>query len=573
MPRSKSTILSVLAVLAVITAAWGTEPAGDKPQGAASGEIPTGTPVFNVRKYGAVGDGRHLDTAAIQAAIDACTEGGGGTAFVPPGKFLTGTLFLKSNVRLHLAATAVILGSPNLDHYATDVERCGFVNVPYIDKCLLYAENAENIALSGRGTIDGQGRSFPVAALDGSPGERPMLIRLVACRKVSLEDLTLRNAGAWCAHFLRSSNVRIRGITIFNRANYNNDGIDLMNTQDVLISDCTLLCEDDAICLQNMSHEHPVQNIVITNCVMSTRWAAIRSGGAHRGGIRNVTVSNCVIHDTYGCGIKLQISGNGTMENMAFSNIVMSNVTSPISLRLGNHHYNNEKRDTSFPFGGLKNILFDNIRATVIDETSLKEAMATFYGDRGPAKPYPGEERQCISICGISGHPIEGVTLSDIHVTYPGGGTRDDAARRELPELEDQYPEYFMWGTLPAYGLYARHVKGLALNNVRFDLAAPDLRPALVCDDAEDVEISGLRAQGNRAAECLIRLRATRDAFIHGSRPLTDVATFLRAEGENCRDISLTGNDMHRVETAVQTAEGAAAEAVKILGGPPAEDK
>ena len=529
---------------------------------AAPGEPPTGTPVVNVREYGAVGDGRHLDTAAIQAAIDASTGGGGGTVFVPPGKYLTGTLFLKSNVCFHLAATATILGSPDLDHYATDVQRCGFVNYPQIDKCLLYAENAENVALSGRGTIDGQGRLFPVAAPDGTPGERPMLMRVVDCRKVSLEDLTLRNAGAWCAHFVRSSNVHIHGITIFNRANYNNDGIDLMNTENVLISDCTLLCEDDAICLQNMSDEHPVRNIVITNCVMSTRWAAIRSGGAHRGGIRNVTVSNCVIHDTYGCGIKLQISGNGTMENMTFSNIVMSNVTSPISLRLGNHHYNNEKRDTSFPFGGLKNILFHNIRATVIDETSLKKAMATFYGDRGPHAPHPGEERQCISICGIPGHRIEGITLSDVHVTYPGGGTREDAARRDLPELEDQYPEYFMWGTLPAYGLYARHVKGLALSNVRFDLASPDLRPALVCDDAEDVDISHFRAHGNRRAESLIRLRATRGAFIHGSRPSADVATFLRVQGKDCREISLAGNDLGRVGTPVQTAEGAAKNAV-----------
>jgi hypothetical protein len=299
----------------------------------------------------------------------------------------------------------------------------------------------------------------------------------------------------------------------------------------------------------------PVRNVVITNCVMSTRWAAIRSGGAHRGGIRDVTVSNCVIHDTLGCGIKLQISGNGTMENMTFSNIVMNNVSSPISLRFGNHHYNNEQRDARFPFGGLKNILFSNIRASVIDPASLREQIAAYYPKEVAAKPHPGEERQCISICGIPGHPVEGVTLSDIHVTYPGGGTQEEAARRDLPELEDQYPEYFMFGVLPAYGLYARHVRGLTLDNVRLELASADLRPAVTCDDVEDLEISGLKADGTTDAESLIRLRATRGAFIHGSRPLNDIATFVRVEGETSRDITLTGNDLDRCQTEIQTAD------------------
>ena len=228
-----------------------------------------------------------------------------------------------------------------------------------------------------------------------------------------------------------------------------------MGSENVTISDCVLLCEDDAICLQDMFDDVPVRNVAITNCVMSTRWAVIRTGGAHRGGIRDVTVSNCVIYDTLGCGIKLQISGNATMENMTFSNIVMRNVSSPISLRFGNHHYNNEQRDANFPVGGLKNILFNNIRASVIDEASLREGIAGYYPEQVAAKPHPGEERQCISICGIPGHPVEGVTLSNIHVTYPGGGTREEAARRDLPELEDLYPEYFMFGVLPAYGIYA----------------------------------------------------------------------------------------------------------------------
>jgi hypothetical protein len=526
--------------------------------------------VFDVRKFGAVGDGVRLDTLAIQRAIDACAARGSGTVSVPAGKYLCGTLFLKSNVTLCLAANATILGSTNLADYATGIERCGFTQHSYIDKCLVYAAKAENVAIIGQGTIDGQGRSFPLAASNGAAGERPMLIRMASCKKVLIEGPTLQNAGSWCAHFLACDGVRVRGVSIWNRANGNNDGLDLMNTRNVLISDCTLMCEDDCICFQNVSDELPVQDIVITNCLMSTRWAAIRSGGDHRGGIRNVAVSNCVIRDTYGCGIKLQISGNATMENMAFSNIVMDKVSCPISLRLGNHHYNGERRDPAFPFGTMKNILFNNIRASMLDEAALKQAITAFYAAY-PSKPhaiYPGEERQCISICGIPDHPVEGVTLSNIHVTYPGGGTRDDAARRTLPEWEDQYPEYFMWGVLPAYGLYARHAKGLSLNNIRFDLAGPDLRPAITCDDVEDLDLAHVRTTASAEAESLIRLRSTRDALVQGCRPLGQAGTFLRAEGHTCRDITLVGNDLHRTRKAVELADGTDVGSVKVRPDP-----
>jgi hypothetical protein len=375
-----------------------------------------------------------------------------------------------------------------------------------------------------------------------------MLVRFYRCRDISLENATLRSAGSWCSHFRECAGVRIRGITIDNRVNVNNDGIDLMSTSNVRISDCVLLCGDDAVCFQDMSDDRSVEDVVITNCIMSTRWAAIRSGGAHRGGIRRVAVSNCVIRDTYGCGIKLQISGNGTMEDLTFSNIVMTNVSSPISLRFGNCHYNNEKRDESYPFGTMRNILFSNIRASVIDEAGLRKANPSMY---------PGEERQCISICGIPGHPVENVTLSHVQVTFPGGGTQTDAAHCDLPELEDQYPEYFMWGILSAYALYARHARGLTLNNVRFDLSAPDLRPAVMCDDVEDLDMTGLRAAGDLRAESLLRLRGTREVFIHNCSPLNDIPVFLSLEGAETRNVILGTNNLRRARTPAIASQGA----------------
>jgi hypothetical protein len=550
----------MLAGVLVVLAQTLADSAQAQPQPSASadpGPTGRGVAVFNIRQFGAVGDCTRLDTAAIQAAIDACGKNAGGTVLVPAGRYLIGTLLMKSNVTLHLAPTAILLGTPDIKQYAIGIERCGFVNESQIDKCLIYAADAENVAITGQGSIDGQGASFPATTPDGKRGERPMLIRFFRCRAVSFDGVTLKSAGSWCSHFRECSDVRVRGVTIHNRVNGNNDGIDLMSTEKVRISDCTIICGDDAICFQDMSDDHPVQDIVITNCIFSTRWAAIRSGGAHRGGIRHVAMSNCVIYDTYGGGIKLQISGNGLMEDMTFSNIVMKNVSTPISLRFGNCHYNNEQRDESHPWGGMRNILFSNIRASVIDQVGLKKAVPELY---------PGEERQCISICGIPGHPVEGVTLSDIRVTFPGGGTKEDAAKRDMPELADQYPEYFMWGVLPAYALYARHVRGLALNNVSFDLAGQDLRPALVCDDVADLDISGFRAMADKEVESVIRLRATRQAFLCGCRPLNDVAMFLRVEGKASRDITLRNNDLHRCRQVVDTADGANARSVDASG-------
>lgn len=529
---------------------------------AGSREVAAERLVFNVRSFGAVGDGVTLDTSAIQQAIDTCHAQEGGTVLVPAGRYLIGTLFLKSHVHLELTSTAVLLGTSDLNCYASHIEPCGFVNAAHINKCLIYAEDAEGISLSGGGAIDGQGGAFPAAAPDGQWGERPMLMRFVRCRRVTLTGLLLRDAGAWCAHFLRCSDVRVQGVTIRNLAKFNNDGIDLMGTENVTISDCLITCEDDAICLQDMFDDAPVRNVVITNCVMSTRWSAIRTGGAHRGGIRDVTVSNCVIHDTFGCGIKLQISGNGTLENMAFSNIVMRNVSAPISLRFGNHHYNNEQRDARHPWGGMKNILFDNIRASVCDEQALRAGIASHYPPESAAQPHPGEERQCISICGIPGHPVEGVTLSDIHITYPGGGTAEDAARRDLPELEDQYPEYFMFGVLPAYGIYARHARGLTLDNVHLELAGADRRPAVLCDDAEEVHVSNLRASGGQAESALVCLRDTRDVCLQGVRPLSRVDSLLQLEGATSGEVVLLNNDLHRCQQAVRYADGATSQAL-----------
>jgi hypothetical protein len=320
--------------------------------------------------------------------------------------------------------------------------------------------------------------------------------------------------------------------------------------EDVLIANCDLDCGDDVFPLSRSA-----KNVVITNCVMSSRWAAFRMGPSSTGVFKNIAVSNCVIYNTYGAGIKLQMVEGGVMEDIVFDNLVMENTTGPISIRLAGYLGWKLQREESLPTGKFRNVLFSNIRASVPENSApLPHEVVRM----------PGELRSCINITGLPGHPVEGVTFSNVHITFHGGGTAEEAARRDLPEMKDHYPEYHMFGTLPAYALYVRHARGLTLNNVRFDLETPDLRPAMVCDDVEDLELAGVRAQGDQAAESLLRFQGVRGAFIHGCRPLSEVASFLRVEGEDNEAILLSGNDLRKAGRHFEAADGAADSVVEV---------
>ena len=313
-----------------------------------------------------------------------------------------------------------------------------------------------------------------------------------------------------------------------------------------MISDCHIDSGDDAIALKEGG-----LRIVVTNCIISTRWAAFRIGPEALGTFCDIAVSNCVVYDTYGCGIKIQEVEGGVMENISFDNLVMNHVTGPISLRLGGHLGYNHQRKESLPIGILRNIRFSNIQATVSDNA---------YPLPHEVPAFPGEKKSCINITGVPGHWVENITFSGIHITFPGGGDREDA-RRSVPELRDHYPEYHMFGTLPAYEIDVRHAKGLMLENVTLELENADQRPSLVCDDVEDLELVNFRAHIDPQTE-LVRLNITRQAFIHGCRPLTDTRLFASVEGTASRDILLAANDLRRASQPYSVTHGASQKAI-----------
>ena len=512
----------------------------------------SGYRTHNILEYGAKGDGRTLDTAAVQRAIDACHGDRGGVVLVPAGDFLVGTLELKSNVTLHLSATGRLLGSGKPgDYSAGKGVPPGNGNV-----VLLYAVEAENVTIEGPGTIDGQGQLFYTGKGDNTgPGgnaaegyrERPHLGIFYRCRNVLVRDVFLTRSAYHCVRLLECRYVRLDGVRIHNRVNLNNDGFHINSNQYVNIVNCNVMCQDDACALFGSN-----KFITVTNCTFSTRWSIFRFGS---GECEEVAISNCVIYDTFGCVIKMRFSAGARIENVSFSNLVMRNVTGPISIGLDSNY----RRAANAPArakGVVRNLTFQGIRATVVSEGGQYADMPFRNNFR------PGETRSCITLNGVGDEYLEGITMNDVHVTYGGGGTAEEAARREIPKMAG---EYFELGTLPAYGLYARNVRGLTLSDVRFEVATPDLRPAMVFDHVQDATVNGFAAQGNAQAE-LLRFIDSRDVLVSAARVLTPAAAFLQLEGEGNGGITVDGGDLSKAGEAVVLKAGAKMDAVKVRG-------
>ena len=318
----------------------------------ASLAAPAGAATCDVTAYGAVADGKTVSTAAIQRAIDACRDQGGGRVVVPAGVFVTGTLRLHSRIELHLEAGAVLRGSPNLADYQLDGRRLG----------LLYAERVEGVSITGRGTIDGNSDAFMdrtaakrIAAPlllqtrqkerfrevasglgDGPyvPRDRPFQTLIFsACRDVTLEDVTIVNAPFWAVHFSDCDSVRVRGIRLFNDLMVpNGDGIDFTSCRNVVVSDCDIRAGDDALVFTGYDHHYDLpgftgekrdsENVVVTNCTLQSRSSAIRIGGFDQNAMRNYAFSNIVIHDS-NRGIGVFQRDVGSIENVTFTNVVI----------------------------------------------------------------------------------------------------------------------------------------------------------------------------------------------------------------------------------------------------------
>ncbi len=514
-----------------------------------------GTRTYNITDYGAVGDGKTLNTVAIQKAIDACFTDKGGTVLIPAGDFIAGTIELKSNITLHISTSGKLLGSPKREDYtAGKGVPPGNGNIVF-----LYAVSAHNVSIEGKGTIDGNGLAFYNGKGDNTgPGQhgvggnfdRPHLGIFFQCTNLRLRDVYCTASAYHCFRILRCRQVYADAVRIYNRVNRNNDGFHFNDCQYVHVTNCDVQCQDDACALFGSN-----QFVTISGCSFSTRWSIFRFGG---GASQNITITNCLIYDTYGCPIKIS-AGKASIENLSFSNIIMRNVTGPIGIGFSGPSgtASTDKEPTTKPY--IRDIVFNAIRATVVAQPIDHPDIHFGVSIR------EGEKNSCITLNAMGEYYLENISFTDVQVKYAGGGTAAQAAKT-VPAVAAEY--FGVWdpapGGPPAYGLYARNVKGLSLQNVRFEYDQPDARPAIILDNVEDAVMNGLSIMGNTGSEA-IRLTDTTAVLFTGTRLLSPAAIFIKAQGAKTNGIIIDGGDIKKAAKVFITEKGATRGAVTTV--------
>jgi len=520
-----------------------------------------------VRDFGAVGDGIALDTGAVQKAIDACAAGGGGTVNFGPGTYLCGSLHLKSGVCLYLDAGATLKGSTNNEDY-DQPEKLDFRNdaddeTSFFHYALIWAEVAERIGVMGEGTIDSN--------YDKRHG--PKTIALKRCKFVDIKNVHLINAPNYNISLLGTDYVNIDGVTILNGYA---DGIDPDACRNVRISNCHIESRDDALVLKtsfSLGERRSCENVSVTNCFLASRANCFAIGTETGGDFKSITLSNCVMTNFTGdipggnhatSGISLRSVDGANVDGIAISNVVMRNACCPIFIRLGGR-----LRDRAAAPGSIRNVIISDLVALNASWTS--------------------------SITGIPGYYPEGITLSNVQLEYTSGGPIE-ARESPVREHEPKYPTANMFGALPAYGLYCRHVKDLVLSNVRLqcsdrfvrvplsgrkrndnpywqtpetlpdDFKGDDAGTALVADDVNGLDIEALQARAGAKGDPVLQFTGVRDAFIHGCRAPENTNVYLDIHGKQTGHITMTGNALQEARKGVRRGSEVRKKAVRFAG-------
>jgi len=437
----------------------------------------------SILDYDAVGDGKMLNTEAIQTAIDDCTKNGGGTVVIPEGSFLCGSLVLKNNVELHLETGATLLCSTDVRDYPL-LPKCKYPCLYNAGgtRAFIYAEEQSNIALTGMGTIDGQGSVWKPGPRRGSFAERPRLILFVSCKRIFVEGVHLRSSPMWMQHYLDCDNVKVSGISVYNHANLNCDGIDIDGCRNVTISDSIFDSDDDGITLKSTGPA-PTENVVINNCIVSSFCNAIKAGTESTGGFRNIAVTNCIVKPSVSknkpffgtprigiTGLSLMIVDGGVMEGVTVNNLTIHGTMAPVYVRLGNRARPHGPEVPTPAVGNIRNVSMSNVVA---------------YGAGSWGS----------SITGIPGHHVENISLSNVQL-FNCGGIKDGQYKTVIREDEKGYPQPTAWGNLPAYGLYLRHATGITINGLVLGTSVRDERSAIWADDVQQLSIGQCRLSG-----------------------------------------------------------------------------
>jgi hypothetical protein len=466
---------------------------------------------YSVKDYKIVADGTTLNTTALQNLINKVSEKGGGRIVFPAGKYLTGQLNLKSNVELHLCKDAYILGSTSpFDYLTLETKNTdGDARKDNAHLGLIVSNGAKNIAITGTGTIDGQGLALALHAdslhhsgiyIDKNynvrrqrPSElvRPTLFYLYQVEGLVIDSVHLKNSANWGVSLNQCKQARLTNLNIYNRAYWNNDGIDITDCKNVLIEKCNVNSADDGICLKSYDATTCNDSIIIRDCEVRSSASAIKFGTGSYGGFRNVSISHIRVFDTFRSAIAIESVDGGQIENIKVDDVVATNTGNAIFIRLGQRGGNRK--------GYLRHVSISNVFAQIpFTRPDIN------YDLRGPEVDYFHNIHPA-SICGIPGNDIEDVSLENIRIVYPGRATKGMAYMpvwrlQDVPENIDQYPEFTMFGELPSWAFYLRHVNGIRFSNVRLSLADSDYRPAFVLDDVKHAQIENLELPTDKSA-------------------------------------------------------------------------
>ncbi len=491
--------------------------------------------IFDVRAYGATGDGKTLDTAAVRRAIDAAAGAGGGVVVFPAGAYLCFSIHLKSYVHLHLLQGSVLVAADSplpgdQTGYGGGVYDAAEPNTAWDafqdyghnhwHNSLLWGEDIHDISITGPGLIWGKGLSNGRSTRDqggpfvaGQPGVGNKAIALKNCHNVVLRDFSILKGGHFGLLLTGVDNLTIDNLKI----DTDRDGIDIDCCQNVRVSNCTVNSPwDDGICPKSsyaLGYARPTRNVTISNCWVTGdyelgsvldgtfkhfaanapawRTGRIKCGTESNGGFINITISNCVFE---GCqGFALETVDGALMEDITITNTTMRNLVScPIFMRLG-ARLRGPKDSTKV--GALKRILISNLTC----------------------HNAPQELSSILS--GIPGFAIEDVKLSNIYIETVGGAG-PEAAKIEPPENENKYPEPRMFGPMPAYGFFLRHVRNIEMSHVEIATGAADARPAFHLVDIERADFFAVTTP--RGANGAFALHGVKDLRIGWSRAAQD---------------------------------------------------
>lgn len=493
---------------------------------------------YNVRAYGALGDGQTPDTSAIQAAIDACARYGGGTVVVPAGTYVTGSIFLRSHMTLYLDAGATLLGSENVADYPTIHSRWeGREQLTYAS--LITGQDLERVAILGRGTIDGRGaiwwRGFRAGTLDYP---RPRLIAVADCTNVVIDGITAINSPSWTINPVRCDNVTINKVTIINPADSpNTDGINPDSCSNVHIANCSISVGDDCITIkagvetEDPARRAPCRNITITNCTMADGHGGVVIGSEMSGDVRNVVISNCVFVGTdRGIRLKSRRGRGGVVEDVRVSNIVMTDVWCPLTMNLyyACGAWGDPIISDKYPHPvSDATPRFRRIHLSQITACGVKVAAAFLYG--------------------LAEMPVEEISLSDVSIAMAA------EAEPDYPDMADDLE------LMQQAGIFVRNAVRLRLHNVE---VTGQRGPALMLIDSTEVEISGSTSCMSAGDAPVIQMRNVEGAFVHGCQAPVETGVFLQVEGENTSRIALSGNHLAWARQPLHIAAEVPADAI-----------